>query len=83
MVLWKCQRLGIKSMAEYRLPITQKDVRAFLGVTGYYWRFIPNYGSVAASLTSATRKSELDRVVWTTERVEAVHCLRKLISDVC
>ena len=34
----------VKAMAEFRQPVTKKDVRAFLGTTGYYRKFIPGYG---------------------------------------
>ena len=73
----------VKAMAEFRQPVTKKDVRAFLGTTGYYRKFIPGYGAVAAPLTLATRKVEPDTVIWTSDRVEAFQSLRKLIVDVC
>ena len=73
----------VKAMAEFRQPVTKKDVRAFLGTTGYYRKFIPGYGAVAAPLTAATRKVEPDTVIWTSDRVEAFQSLRKLIVNVC
>ena len=39
-------------------PRTKKDVRAFLGLTGNYWKFIANYASIATPLTDLTWKSE-------------------------
>ena len=46
-----------KLMAIQQLPIpmVKCDVRAFLGITGYYRRFIANYATVATSLTDLTR----------------------------
>ena len=33
---------------------TKKQVRAFLGVTGYYRRFIPDYATIAAPVSDLT-----------------------------
>ena len=34
-------------------PGTKKQVRKFLGLTGYYRRFIPNYATIAAPLSES------------------------------
>ena len=46
-------------------PKTKKQVRAFLGLTGYYRRFIPNYADTALPLTDLTRKDAPNKLVWT------------------
>ena len=43
---------------------TKTQVRGFLGLTGYYRRFIPDYATVAAPLTDLTRKSAPNIVQW-------------------
>lgn len=52
----------LSAIREYTVPKTKKDVRAFLGLTGYYRRFIPNYASIAKPLTDLTRKITPDPV---------------------
>ena len=37
-------------------PKTKKQVRSFLGLTGFYRRFIPNYAQIASPLTDLTKK---------------------------
>lgn len=46
-------------------PQMKKQVRTFLGLTGYYRRFIPYYSSIAAHLTDFTRTLLPNQVVWT------------------
>ena len=38
-------------------PGTKTDVRAFLGLTGYYRKFIQGYATISSVLSDLTRKS--------------------------
>ncbi|XP_056598991.1 uncharacterized protein LOC130417451 [Triplophysa dalaica] len=46
-------------------PKTKKEVRQFLGLAGYYRRFVPNYSDLTSPLTDLTKKGEPDTVQWT------------------
>ncbi len=46
-------------------PKTKKEVRQFLGLAGYYRRFIPNYSDLTSPLTDLTKKEFPDPVQWT------------------
>uniref|UniRef100_A0A8C2BR64 Gypsy retrotransposon integrase-like protein 1 n=1 Tax=Cyprinus carpio TaxID=7962 RepID=A0A8C2BR64_CYPCA len=46
-------------------PKTKKEVRQFLGLAGYYRRFIPNYSDLTSPLTDLTKKEVPDTVQWT------------------
>ena len=52
----------VKAVAEYPLLSRKKQMRAFLGLTNYYRRFIPGYGAIAVPLNEATRKLAPDHV---------------------
>lgn len=41
-----------------------QDVRSFLGLAGWYQRFIPNFATPAAPLTDVTRKPGSSKVEW-------------------
>ncbi|XP_073049492.1 uncharacterized protein [Primulina eburnea] len=47
----------IESIQQWSIPKTVSDVRSFLGLAGYYRRFIENFSKIALPLTSLTRKS--------------------------
>jgi hypothetical protein len=38
------------------IPFTKKQVRSFLGLIGFYHKFIPNFAEIALSLTYLMRK---------------------------
>ena len=73
----KSKLLAVES---FPVPKTKKEVRTFLGLTGYYRRFIENYASVAAPLTDLT-KTAPTRVVWTSGCEEAFGALRQALCQ--
>ena len=73
----------VTAIREYVRPKTQRDVRAFLGTTGYYRKFIREYAAKAKPLTASLRKSEPMKVVWTGDMETAFNALKKALCDVC
>ena len=55
----------VEALKSFPTPQTKKHVRAFLGLTGYYRRFIPDFASIAAPLTDLTKKQASNIVTWT------------------
>ena len=54
----------IQAVINFPIPSTKTQVRGFLGLTGYYRRFIPNYAAMVAILTDLTKKSASVQVQW-------------------
>jgi len=52
----------LRAVRELPVPSDKTLVRMFLGITGYYRKFLPNYD---IPLTDLTKKSAPNRVVWT------------------
>ncbi len=70
------QPTKIEAVKKFPRPETKKQVRTFLGLTGYYRRFIPNYASTAVPLTDLTKKAAPNRIAWTRECDKAIRCSR-------
>ena len=66
----------IQAVKEFPRPLTKKNVRAFLGLSGYYRRFISRYADIALPLTSLTKKALPNTVCWTQECEGAFETLR-------
>ena len=74
------EEVKVCAIRNFRQPQTKKEVRSFIGLTGYYRKFIPQYASLAIPLTDLTRKTQPNQVTWTTECETA---FQKLKSALC
>jgi len=57
-----------------------KQLRAFLGLASFYWKYVPNLAVIAAPLTDATRKGNPTETVWKDGRDKAFQELKRRIS---
>ena len=71
----------LRAVRELPVPRDKTQVRMFLGITGYYRKFLPNYASVAIPLTDLTKKSAPNRVVWTEQCQQAWQKLKDLLCS--
>ena len=76
----RLQACKIASVQDFPQPQTKKDVRAFLGLAGYYRRFMKDFATIAAPLSDLTKVSLPNRVDWRQEHEKAFRELKKQLT---
>ena len=64
-------RKKIEAVLHYKQPVTKTEVKAFLGLSGYYRKFVLQYASISAPLTELLKKGKPEHVHWTAQCEEA------------
>lgn len=71
----------VKSVKEWRVPKSKKDIRRFIGLCSYYRKFIPHFATVAAPLHALQSTSKSVIFQWGPEQQQAFEFLKeRLIS---
>ncbi|WVZ94018.1 hypothetical protein U9M48_039962 [Paspalum notatum var. saurae] len=68
----------ISSVMDWKVPEVVKEVRGFLGLAGYYRRFIESFSKIAKPMTSLLEKGV--PFIWTKERQAAFDELKKRLT---
>ncbi|GFX59435.1 retrovirus-related Pol polyprotein from transposon 17.6 [Trichonephila clavipes] len=71
----------VKTIAvkKFPVPTTVKQVQSFLGLTGYFRKFIPAYSQIAKPLSDLTRKD--NPFMFEQPQMEAFEKLKKLLTE--
>ncbi|GFO49458.1 cytosolic phospholipase a2 [Plakobranchus ocellatus] len=62
-------------------PKTKREVRAFLGLIGYYKEFVPNFAAVSAPLSDLVRKGQPNIVNWGDSQERAYNSLKVAVTS--
>ena len=68
----------VQEVLEWKAPTTVTEVQSFLGLAGYYRRFISDFSKIAKPMTRLLQKDE--KFVWTLKCEEAFHTLWTLLA---
>lgn len=64
---------------DWPTPSNSKEVQSFLGLVGYFRRFIKDYAKIAVPLTRLTRKDT--KFDWTEECAQAFEEMKRLVTN--
>ncbi|KAJ9557239.1 hypothetical protein OSB04_011853 [Centaurea solstitialis] len=69
----------IEAVKKWDAPKTPTEIRQFLGLAGYYRRFIANFSKIAQPLTTLTQKDK--KFVWGEKQEEAFQLLKHKLCN--
>ncbi|XP_077862049.1 uncharacterized protein LOC144343218 [Saccoglossus kowalevskii] len=72
---------NVKKVRNVPRPATKKEIRSFLGLTGFYTEHIPNYAAIAVPLTDLTKNGQPIKVVWEEAHEKAYRTLIHVITS--
>ena len=81
----------MQAIREAKPPATKKQVKSFLGLAGFYRKFIPNFAAIAAPLSDLTKKgrsnniqkvdSQTGTAPWGDSQTRSFATLKKLLTS--
>ncbi|GKB23642.1 reverse transcriptase domain-containing protein [Tanacetum coccineum] len=69
----------IKAVKNWAYPTTPTEIRQFLGLIGYYQRFITDLSNIAKSLTELTQKNK--KYIWGKDQETAFQLLKQKLCE--
>lgn len=69
----------ILAVKNFPIPKTPKEIKSFLGLAGYYRRFIKNFAKITKPLTTCLKKDE--KVIHTPQFIESFEHLKTLLIN--
>ncbi|KAJ9557119.1 hypothetical protein OSB04_011733 [Centaurea solstitialis] len=69
----------IEAIKKWEAPKTPSEIRQFLGLAGYYRRFIANFSKIAQPLTALTQKDK--KFIWGEKQEEAFQVLKHKLCN--
>ncbi|KAI3745933.1 hypothetical protein L6452_08345 [Arctium lappa] len=69
----------IEAMMNWEPPKSPMEIQSFLGLAGYYRRFIQDFSKIASPLTSLTKKNV--KFLWTEKQEQAFRTLQRKLCE--
>ena len=71
----------LNKIFEASRPTTKTQVKAYLGLAGFYQNYIPHYASLSSPLTDLLKKSLPTKVIWGDEQEQAFQTLKQKLLE--
>jgi hypothetical protein len=68
----------VQEVMDWKPPTTVRQIRSFLGLAGYYRRFIPDFSRIAKPMTELLKKGV--KYNWSQKCEDALHTLRQHLT---
>ncbi|KAI3792869.1 hypothetical protein L2E82_06760 [Cichorium intybus] len=69
----------VEAVMNWEIPKSPTEIRSFLGLAGYYRRFIQDFSKIASPLTALTRKNT--KFIWAEQHTKAFETLRQKLCE--
>jgi hypothetical protein len=69
----------VEAVVRFPVPEKEKDIKAFLGLSGFYRKFIPHFSTIAKPLTTLLTKETSWR--WTLKEQESFDLLKSKLTE--
>ena len=71
----------IEAVRDWPVPTSMRELRAFLGLAGYYRRFVKGFSEIALPLTELTRNAAHQRLQWGARQQLAFVELKRALQE--
>ena len=75
------QDTKIEALKNCERPTTKTQVKSFLGLAGYYRKFVPNFSSVTAPLSDLTKKSQGSKFTWGQAQESSFQTVKSILTS--
>ena len=68
----------VEAVVDWQAPTTVTEIHSFLGLAGYYRKFIPDFYKIATPMTQLTKKGV--QFIWSAQCQEAFELLKRMLT---